>query len=172
MIDVNLITSVSFSDEMRRGEEDTESIDIKETINYIWKEQSADDNFLRSLSEVFDSSVHQFKSSLINSTDECSNFIISCIQKAASSMKGGLRNECKTGYTQPVLWDKDYKNSKILKYEKLKRFRNKNDQESLETFLTAKKEFKNLCQSKKREFNNKTLQELNEACNQSNSKIF
>ena len=107
-----------------------------------------------------------------NEIDLATNLLSNCIIDASCNMqKQGKSTHYKIN-SQPKWWDYSLKQLKINKYNYLHKFHQSNDTEDLEKYLQAKRSFKNACSEKKKEHNNKSINELVEKSRYRNSKAF
>ena len=111
-----------------------------------------------------------FLSAVSESVDAATEHVISFMQKAAEKMWSEPKR--KFSRDQPLWWDRECEEVKREKYKALSNFRHTNDSEDLKTYINLKSVFKSLCKSKREEQDTRVLKELNEACNEKNSKSF
>ena len=149
--------------------EDDYEMHLEDELRYTWKEQC---------SESFDAYCHEnaqveyekFMSALDNSVEEACDSYITFIHNAAEKMRS--KQKKRDSRPQPPWWDAECEQIKQDKYSQLKVFRHTNSHEDLQSYIDIKKKFKNMCKQKQLEHNEKVLKELNDSCNDTNSKAF
>ena len=63
-------------------------------------------------------------------------------------------------FTQPKWFDKECNNIKKLKYKALRRFRKTNDDNDLTNYIQTKRDFRNICDQKKKTYKDNVCAEL------------
>ena len=150
-------------------DDDHDDIQLEDELRYTWKEQ---------YSESFDAycreNVHveyeKFMSALDNGVEEASNSYVAFIHNAADKMRSKPKK--RDSRSQPPWWDTECEQLKQDKYRHLKLFRHTNSHDDLNEYIDMKKKFKKLCKTKQLEHNEQVLKELNESCNDTNTKSF
>ena len=154
-------------------EEEEEDIVLEEGLKFAWKDQYAE-AFGAFVRENVDMYFRNFERALYTGVEEGLTCFIEFIQTAAGKMRSRSRSgeRVRQARAQPPWWDEECEVSKQTKYRQLKLFRMTNSHEDLNRYLDLKKDFKSTCKTKQAEYNTRVLNELNEACSDTNSKSF
>ena len=159
----------TFSCQSEEVDEEDDEMLLEDGVRFVWKERYAEsfDAFIRENEHV---EYQKFLSALDRSVEAGSTCLVSFIQSAADKMRS--KQKAQESRAQPPWWDEDCERAKQNKYTQLKTFRRTNSHEDLQKYLDLKKDMKKLCKKKQTEHNERILKELNDACNDSNSKSF
>lgn len=162
---------VAVLDFKEKGSDDnSEDIELNDKIRFSYKEQYSS-NYKEYIQEHEETELLDFLDALETSVDAAAHCVVSFMQTAAEKMKAKQKKPIKTS-SQPTWWDDECEQRKQDKYRKLKQFRGTNAHADLNQYIDSKKTFKELCKTKQKEENMKTVHDLHSACLDSNSKSF
>lgn len=148
------------------GEVDAEESKALPWERYYWKEEKKTE-FLNMLSGQV-SSIENIKTKIREGNiNEGTEDIINIFQEAGKNMVKKNRNGVITD-TQPKWFDKECQKLKIMKYRSLNKFRLLNTTNSLENYKCLKRQFKALCEQKKKKYNDSYIKNISSKVEQGN----
>ena len=137
----------------------------------VWQNIKANE-YLTNMNQLLTDNIDTFNGFLNEMNVEGANSLINeCIVKASACMSYSKSN-FKHNLVQPQWWDNECNDLKIKKYSLLRKFHQSNSNCDLEDYLIIKNKFKNKCTSKRKDHNNKVIDDLIVKAGVNNSREF